>query len=195
MKTGRHVGQLSCFEMAARFPVPGGLLPGLVGSRESVTPRVLCSNYALSPAMPKSLVDLADTANRFHVAAVHPIHETIPRAKRFAQATPHPRAERWGEKLRGVQPPTGCYKWRRHLRAAAQFQTDCPSLGEFRSLPSAARDCRFNGNFRCNSARNFSRDPGLRVMSGCERRPRSRHRKCLVLWRGYSDEKACVLQH
>src|SRR5215831_17746248 len=45
-------------------------------------------------------------------------------------ATPHLREEQSEEKLCGVQPPTGCLQIEQHLRAVAQFQTDCPSLVE-----------------------------------------------------------------
>src|SRR5207302_9855534 len=109
----------------------------------------------------------------------------------FAPATPHLPEEQSEEKLRGVQPPTGCLQIEQHLRTVAQFQMDCPSLVE-------SDHCRRRKRLLLQTvASGAIRQGTLRATQVCERqvcrrRPRSRPRRCPVHWRARSDEKPCV---
>src|SRR5262249_44811624 len=97
-------------------------------------------------------------------------------------ATPHLREEQSEEKLCGVQPPKGCLQIEQHLRAVAQFQTDCPSLVE-------SDHCRRRKRLLLQTAASGATRQGtLRATQVCERQaclrlPRSRHRRCPVFWR------------
>src|SRR6266853_2278006 len=96
---------------------------------ESVALRVLCSNCALSPAPQRACRSGRDT-ELFSCGGGTPHTRDDASSQGFAQATRHFREEQSEEKLYGVQPPTGCLQIEQHLRAVAQFQTDCPSLVE-----------------------------------------------------------------
>ena len=77
----------SIITLRIHVPSSGGLLAGLVGF-QNPKHREYCVPTARCRRRPKEPVDLAEIANCFHVAAVHPIHETILRANDSHQPLP-----------------------------------------------------------------------------------------------------------
>ena len=113
---------------------------------------------------PKQLIDLAQIANCFHLAAIHPYTRRLFEPMIRTSHSPHSGRAIGREIPRCPAPDRMLTNGTTSVRGGS-VSNGLSISSRINSLPSQKTMVASKGSFRRNSSRNFARNPGLRMTS------------------------------